>query len=176
MSSHASLDVSILVCNGLLSPQMAKELLGLCLEELNGRIVGTKVYLDDKYIGTLSVSKRIVLTADSTVFQTTKNDREKLRDLLTKKAEVMQQNYIDNLVDEKEQLRRSDMVLKELSARIKEVDDKIKQSEKARQRQTLDECQAFEQELCEEAENQGFDVVKEQTENGIQLQFIKREY
>lgn len=170
------LNVSVIVCKDLVTSKQAEEVLSLCLSELNGTIKNKDLFLNNKFIGTVSISNRIVLTADNNVFLNTKNEREKLRNLITKKLDVMQNNYINDLEIEKEKLKNSQMALEELKKEISAIDKIIHQSEIAKRRQALDECHALEQELCEEAENQGFDVVKENTEEGIQLQFIRREY
>lgn len=176
MSSHAQLSVSVIISNGLVSPQMSRELFISCLHDLDGELKGNDVFMKGIPLGTVSFSKRVVLEANPVVFANTKKEREELRKLITKRSLIAQENYINNLLIEKERLENSSKVFQELSDQVETLNSEIRQSEIAKKRQVLDECHAFEQELCEEAENQGFDVITENTENGIQLQFIKREY
>ena len=49
-------------------------------------------------------------------------------------------------------------------------------TEKAISKQNMSSCEAMALELKEAAENQGYDIVENKTEEGIQLQFIRRIY
>ena len=60
--------------------------------------------------------------------------------------------------------------------RINSIDNQIEDQQKAIKKQEMSSCDAIVLELKEAAENQGYDIVEEKTNNGVQLQFVRRTY
>ena len=59
---------------------------------------------------------------------------------------------------------------------LKEVETKIEKSEIGFERQNQSECDALKGEIIDAAVAQGYEVVEETTSQGVQLQFIRRDY
>ena len=71
---------------------------------------------------------------------------------------------------------QSNLEILELKKRLSIIESKIESQDKAIKRQQMESCQAMVEELKDAAINQGYDIIEEKNENGIQLQFVRREY
>ena len=77
---------------------------------------------------------------------------------------------------EKERLEQQSRVEAELLDSLNEVETKIKKSEIGFERQNQIECDALKGEIIDAAVAQGYEVVESETSQGVQLQFIRRDY
>ena len=102
--------------------------------------------------------------------------RKKIRDAFNKRIDIVHQNFLFELEQKKEALEKQARAEKELLESIKSIEKTIEQSKKAYERQQLDECEALKAEIVDAAIAQGYEVVEEKKENGVQLQFIRRDY
>ena len=64
----------------------------------------------------------------------------------------------------------------ELLNSLNELETKIEKSEIGFERQNQSECDALKGEIIDAAVAQGYEVVEAETSQGIQLQFIRRDY
>ena len=174
MSSTVNMDMSLIGALGILPKEKMADCFFRCASELGCHNENGFLMHSSKRLGRLRIGERIVLQFGE--HDSGGTIRKKLRDLFTRRAEVEQRNYINELEAEKIRLRNSSLVANEIASRIAEVERKQAASEKALQRQHMEECEAIRDELCEAAELRGYDVVEEKTEQGVYLQFIRREY
>ncbi len=174
MSSTVTMNMSLMSTANILPAQQMESLFLLCVKELNLDLRGRRLMEGDLFLGDVTMGQRIVLRFNSDYGS--RRARQELRDLFTKRLKVAQENYMDELEDRKRRLRESQAAEQVLLREIAEIEKKQRASEKAMARQEKSECEAMMEELCEAAENKGYDVISEKTEQGMQLQFVRREY
>ena len=99
--------------------------------------------------------------------------RKLLRDTFTRRVSIAHENYLYELDKRKKELEQEKLVEREL---LESINRDIEKTNVAFERQQLDECEALKAEIVDAAIAQGYEVVEEKNSNGIQLQFIRREY
>ena len=99
-----------------------------------------------------------------------------LRETFTRRVGIAHENYLYELKKKKEELEAQNLVETELIESLKTIDKEIEKSEVGFERQQLSECDALKAEIVDAAIAQGYEVVEEKTDSGVQLQFIRREY
>ncbi len=176
MSSVVNLDMCLIASKGLLPKEKLHEVFLETLPEVNGIIKNNILYIDNQPIGSISLKDRIVVKTYSERALLAKNKTTELRNVFTRRSQVAIEDYKNELETEQRRLKESNLAYEELKKRIKENQNKIEQQEKAIVKQNMSSCEAMTLELKESAENQGYDVVENKTEEGIQLQFIRRIY
>ncbi len=176
MSSIVNLDMCLIASKGLLPKEKLHQVFLETLPEINGLIKNNVLYIDNQSIGSISLKDRIVIQTYSERASFAKNKTNELRNVFTRRSQVALENYKNELVEEKKRIEESNLAYEELKKRIEESENKIAQQEKAISKQNMPSCEAMALELKEAAENQGYDIVENKTEEGIQLQFIRRIY
>lgn len=174
MSSTVNLDMTLMAASCIVPEQTMRRVFLSCVEEMGGKLKSNALYVGGEYLGRLTLGKRIVLQYDSDMRPS--NKRGELRSLFTKRIAVTQADYLNELEENKRRLRASAAAEAALAAEIQEMERAKAKSIAAMQRQEKPECEAIRDELCEAAEAKGYDVIEEKTEQGIQLQFVRREY
>lgn len=177
MSSTVNMDMALISAANLLPHKVLCNEFFKCIEDLNGKIVNNSLFFENECLGRISTNNRIVLSFQSD-YDTQKRMyyRKKIRDAFNKRIGVVHQNYIFELEQQKESLKKQAIAEKELLESLERVERTIEQSKKAYERQQLDECEALKAEIVDAAVAQGYEVIEEKKENGIQLQFIRRDY
>ena len=177
MSSTVNMDMSIIASSFIVPQNMLKDVLEGCVNELGGKIRNNHLIIDGQDVGVLTINNRIVLSF-STDYENSKRTktRELLRNLFTRRVQTAHENYLYNLRKEKARLEEESRVEAEMLESLKEVEQKIEKSELGFERQNLSECEALKAEIVDAAIAQGYEVVEEETSQGVQLQFIRREY
>ena len=176
MSSTVNLDMCLIASKGLLPIEELHKVFNDTLCELNGTITNGILKINDKSIGKISLKDRIIVQTYSEHANEVRIATEKLREVFTRRAKVAIDNYSYELEQEKKRAQESDLAYAELMKRINSIDKQIEEQQKAIKKQEMSSCDAIVLELKEAAENQGYDIVEEKTNNGVQLQFIRRTY
>lgn len=176
MSSIVNLDMCLIASKGLLPKEKLHEVFLETLPEVNGIIKNNVLYINNLPIGSVSLKDRIIVKTYSECALLAKNKTNELRNIFTRRSQVAIENYKNALETEQRRLEESNLAYEELKKRIMENQNKIEQQEKAIFKQKMSSCEAMALELKESAENQGYDVVENKTEEGIQLQFVRRIY
>jgi len=174
VSSIARVNMILIATKNLLPQNEMVNVFNDCLHEINGRILNNNLVVNSIAIGKIIIGDRIVvqtMSSQSTVFEQT----EELRKLFSRRSEVAYRNYQDILLDKEKETRRNITNQIELSKLIDAIQNEKSGSAIAYARQQKDNCIALKEELIEEAEKQGYDVIDNSNEE-IQLQFIKRVY
>ena len=174
MSSTVNMDMLLISTSNIIPSSMLKSVFEQCVEEIGGVIRNNELFLNNERLGKLTINNRIVLSFESD-FDTSKRKgvRELLRNTFTRRVGVAHENYLFDLEKKKKEFESQTLVEREL---IDSINKDIERSEKAFERQQLDECEALKAEIVDAAIAQGYEVVEEKNSNGIQLQFIRREY
>ena len=176
MSSSVKLDLCLISSANLLPKQEMEKIFEDAVKELGGRIVDNILFLDNKQIGKLSIGSRIIIQTYSENVNFVINTTEKLRSIFTRRSEIANINYVARMEEEKRKLEQSNLEFAEFEKKIKTIDKDIKSSKKAAEIQKMSSCEAIKTELIESAINKGYDVVQNEINGEIQLQFIRREY
>ena len=176
MSSIVNLDMCLIASSGLLPTEILHEVFFNTLRELNGTIQNNILSINNQRIGEITLKDRILVQTYSENVAYVNSQVRLLRETFTRRADVAIKNYAYELEQEKRRAIESNLASKELEARIKKTEELQLKQEKAIERQKLDSCEAIVMELKEPAENQGYDIIEEKTEEGIQLQFVRRIY
>ena len=176
MSSTVNLDMCLIASKGLLPIEELHRVFNDTLCELNGIITNGILRINDKNIGKISLKDRIIIQTYSEHANEVRRATEELREVFTRRAKVAIDNYSYELEQEKKRAQESDLAYAELMKRINSIDKQIEDQQKAIKKQEMSSCDAIVLELKEAAENQGYDIVEERTNNGVQLQFVRRTY
>lgn len=176
MSSRVNINMCLIASKGLLPTNKLHEVFMETLSELNGTINNGVLYINDFRVGLLSLKERIVIQTYSEHAEQVKTKTTKLREIFSRRAQVAIDDYKRELEIEKKKLECSDLEYTELLKRIEETDRKIKEQAQAVKKQQMSSCEAIVLELKEAAENQGYDILEEKTDEGIELQLIRRIY
>lgn len=176
MSSIVNINMLLIAAKGLLPTNKLHEVFLDTLKELNGTVKNGVLFINDLRIGLLSMKDRIVIQTYSEHKLVVIAKTNELREVFTRRASVAIEDYKSELENEKKKIEQSDLAYNDLMKRIQEVDYKIKAQKSAASKQQMPSCEAMVLELKEAAENQGYDIAEEKTEEGIQLQFIRRAY
>lgn len=176
MSSTVNLDMCLIASKGLLPETTLHKVFMDTLNELNGSVNNNILSINNRNIGKISLKDRIIIQTYSEHADMVKKATEELREAFTRRAKVAIDNYSYELEQEKKRAQESDLAYAELMKRINSIDKQIEDQQKAIQKQEMSSCDAIVLELKEAAENQGYDIVEEKTNNGVQLQFIRRAY
>lgn len=176
MSSTVNLDMCLIASKGLLPQDKLHEVFVDTLQELNGSINNNVLCINNKNIGKISLKDRIIVQTYSEHANEVRKVTEELRNVFTRRAQIAIRNYEFQLEQEKKRAQESDLAYAELMKRINSIDKQIEEQQKAIKKQEMSLCDAIVLELKEAAENQGYDIVEEKTNNGVQLQFIRRAY
>lgn len=175
MSSTVNIDMCLIASKGLLPIDTLHRVFKDTVEELNGSISKDgSLVLDGKIVGIVSLKERIIVQTSR--YNNSMSKIENLREIFNRRSDVAIKNYKYQLEQEKKSIQESNLAEEELRKRIELADKKIQEQEIAIQKQELSSCEAIVLELKEAAENQGYDIVEEKTEEGTQLQFIRRVY
>lgn len=174
MSSTVNIDMCLIASKGLLPTENLHKLFKDTVNELNGDILKDRTLtIEGRLVGVVSLKERIIV-------QTSRYNSmpkiEQLRDVFNRRSEIAIKNYKFQLEQERKRIQESNLAEEELRKRIEQADQKIIEQEKAVQKQEMSSCDAIVIELKEAAENQGYDIVEEKTEEGVKLQFIRRVY
>ena len=177
MSSTVNMDMALISTSNILPQDQLRRVFEECVKELGGVIKNNNLFLEKENLGRLTISNRIVLSFASD-YETSKRlkARNLLRDTFTRRVAVAHDNYLYELKKEKERLEGQSLAEKELLDSLKKEKKKIEKSELGFERQNLSECEALKAEIVDAAIAQGYEVVEEETSQGVQLQFIRREY
>ena len=176
MSSTVNIDMCLIASKGLLPTNKLHEVFLDTLKELNGCISNGILSINNTRIGKISLKDRIVVQTYSENARLVQSQTDLLRKTFTRRSEVAVKNYSYELEQEKKRAQESDLAYEELVKKVNSIDKQIKAQEKAIQKQEMPSCEAIVLELKEAAENQGYDIVEEKTEQGTQLQFVRRIY
>lgn len=174
MSSTINLDMTLLAASNIVPQETMHKVFLSCVQEMGGEIKSNVLTIQGQRLGKIMMGQRIVLQYDSDGGFLKK--REDLRDLFTRRIAVAQADYLHELDENERRLRESRAAEESLLAELAKIEKRKQKSMSAMQRQEKPSCEAIKEELCEAAEMKGYDVVEEQTEQGIQLQFVRREY
>ena len=148
-----------------------------CVKELSGVIQNDNLFLGNENLGKLTINNRIVLSFSSDLGNSKRaHVRNLLRETFTRRVGIAHENYLYELKKKKEELETQNLVEKELFESLNAINKEIEKSEVGFERQQLSECNALKAEIVDAAIAQGYEVVEENTESGVQLQFIRREY
>ena len=177
MSSTVNMDMALISTSNIIPQDQLKRVFEECVKELGGIIQNNNLFLGKENLGKLTINNRIVLSFSSD-YETSKRSevRKLLRDTFTRRVAVAHENYLYDLKKEKERLEEQSRVEAELLKSLKEVETKIEKSEIGFERQNQSECDALKGEIIDAAIAQGYEVVEETTSQGVQLQFIRRDY
>lgn len=177
MSSTVNMDMALISTSNIIPQDQLKRVFEECVKELGGVIQNNNLFLGKENLGKLTINNRIVLSF-SNDYETSKRSevRKLLRDTFTRRVTIAHENYLYELKKEKERLDEQSRVEAELLESLKEVETKIEKSEIGFERQNQSECDALKGEIIDAAVAQGYEVVEETTSQGVQLQFIRRDY
>ena len=177
MSSTVNMDMVLISTSNILPSNLLRAVFEESVKELGGTIQNGNLFLGKENLGKLTLNSRIVLSF-STDFDNSKRGqvRKLLRDTFTRRVSTAHENYLYQLKKEKEQLAEQNRVESMILESIKKIDEEIEKSEVGFERQQLSECDALKAEIVDAAIAQGYEVVEENTDSGVQLQFIRREY
>ena len=177
MSSTVNMDMALISTSNIIPQDQLRRVFEECVKELGGVIQNNNLFLGKENLGKLTINNRIVLSFSSD-YETSKRAevRKLLRDTFTRRVAIAHENYLYELKKEKERLEQQSRVEAELFNSLKEVETKIEKSEIGFGRQNQSECDALKGEIIDAAVAQGYEVVEETTSQGVQLQFIRRDY
>lgn len=177
MSSTVNMDMALISTSNIIPQDQLRRVFEECVKELGGVIQNNNLFLGKENLGKLTINNRIVLSFSSD-YETSKRAevRKLLRDTFTRRVAIAHENYLYELKIEKERLEQQSRVEAELLNSLKEVETKIEKSEIGFERQNQSECDALKGEIIDAAVAQGYEVVEETTSQGMQLQFIRRDY
>ena len=177
MSSTVNMDMALISTSNIIPQDQLRRVFEECVKELGGVIQNNNLFLGKENLGKLTINNRIVLSFSSD-YETSKRAevRKLLRDTFTRRVAIVHENYLYELRKEKERLEKQSQVEAELLNSLKEVETKIEKSEIGFERQNQSECDALKGEIIDAAVAQGYEVVEETTSQGVQLQFIRRDY
>ncbi len=177
MSSTVNMDMALISTSNIIPQDQLRRVFEECVKELGGVIQNNNLFLGKENLGKLTINNRIVLSFSSD-YETSKRAevRKLLRDTFTRRVAIAHENYLYELKKEKERLEQQSRVEAELLNSLKEVETKIEKSEIGFERQNQSECDALKGEIIDAAVAQGYEVVEETTSQGVQLQFIRRDY
>ncbi len=177
MSSTVNLDMALISTSNIIPQDQLRRVFEECVKELGGVIQNNNLFLGKEDLGKLTINNRIVLSFSSD-YETSKRSevRKLLRDTFTRRVAIAHENFLYELRKEKERLEKQSQVEAELLNSLKEVETKIEKSEIGFERQNQSECDALRGEIIDAAVAQGYEVVEETTSQGVQLQFIRRDY
>lgn len=177
MSSTVNMDMALISTSNIIPQDQLRRVFEECVKELGGVIQNNNLFLGKENLGKLTINNRIILSFSSD-YETSKRAevRKLLRDTFTRRVAIAHENYLYELKKEKERLEQQSRVEAELLNSLKEVETKIEKSEIGFERQNQSECDALKGEIIDAAVAQGYEVVEETTSQGVQLQFIRRDY
>ena len=177
MSSTVNMDMALISTSNIIPQDQLRRVFEECVKELGGVVQNNNLFLGKENLGKLTINNRIVLSFSSD-YETSKRAevRKLLRDTFTRRVAIAHENYLYELKKEKERLEEQNRVESELLKSLKEVETKIEKSEIGFERQNQSECDALKGEIIDAAVAQGYQVVEETTSQGVQLQFIRRDY
>lgn len=177
MSSTVNMDMALISTSNIIPQDQLRRVFEECVKDLGGVIQDNNLFLGKEDLGKLTINNRIVLSFSSD-YETSKRSevRKLLRDTFTRRVAIVHENYLYELRKEKERLEKQSEVEAELLNSLKEVETKIEKSEIGFGRQNQSECDALKGEIIDAAVAQGYEVVEETTSQGVQLQFIRRDY
>lgn len=177
MSSTVNMDMALISTSNIIPQDQLRRVFGECVKELGGVIQNNNLFLGKENLGKLTINNRIVISFSSD-YETSKRSkvRKLLRDTFTRRVAIAHENYLYELKKEKERLEEQSRVEVELLNSLKEIETKIEKSEIGFERQNQNECDALKGEIIDAAVAQGYEVVEETTSQGVQLQFIRRDY
>ena len=176
MSSTVNIDMCLIASKNLLPIEIMHSIFLDTLNELKGEIKNDILFINDKKIGTIYLKDRILVRTDSELTQEVEKTTEKLRTTFSRRAQVEIDNYAYYLKKEKERIEKTGVDINEVNKDIGIIDKKIEDQQKAIKRQEMSSCEAIVEEIKEAAENQGYEVIEEKTNSGVQLQFVRRTY
>ena len=177
MSCTRTMDMALISTANLISNDQMVNIFNQCLDELNMTLKGRELIVNGKSLGVITINSRIILSFNSdTSTEVKEKYRELIRETFTRRVDVAHQNYLDSLESEKRNLEKQNIAEQALLSSINKIDKEIKQTKQAFERQHMDECEALKHELIDAAIEQGYEVQEEKTSQGLQLQFIRREY
>lgn len=175
MSSTMTIDAMLIGTSNIVPEQMMNKVFLSCVEELGGAIQSNTLVVQGKRIGSITFGKRIVLRYTSST-RSLNPVREEVRSLFTRRIAIAQTDYLNELAENERRLRESRATEESLLAELAAIERQKQKSLEAMERQNKPSCEAIKEELCEAAEAKGYDVVEETTDQGLHLQFIRREY
>ncbi len=174
MSSTINLDMTLLAASNIVPQEIAHSVFLSCVKEMEGEIRHNVLTVQGQTLGRIVMGSRIVLQYDSDRGFSKK--REDLRALFTRRISVAQADYLHELEEDERRLRESRAAEESLLAELANIERQKQKSLVAMRRQEKPSCEAIKDELCEAAEMKGYDVIEEKTDQGIQLQFVRRQY
>lgn len=174
MSSMVQVNMVLIASKNLLPINQMEKCFKDCLSETNCEIVNGNLVMNNITLGKLLLGERIVVktyNSEKSILDQTKE----LRNLFSRRSEILYQNYQNDLEDKMIKAKQSLEHSNELKKFIDTISKQKEKSIVALQRQQKENCIALKEELIEEAQNQGYDVI-DNSSNEIKLQFIKRSY
>jgi uncharacterized FlaG/YvyC family protein len=176
MSSIVNLNILLVASTGLLPHERLLKVFDRALVEVNGSIQNGILNINNQRVGKVYINNRIVVQTYSEYASQANTVVEGLRTVFNRKAEIEIQNYQDELNKKKQRLIQEQIDLIELEKKLKTLDNEIQLSNKAVKKQAMSSCEAMVVELKDAATNQGYCIVEEKTTNGMQIQFVRRDY
>lgn len=176
MSSSVNIDLCLISSANLLPKKEMNEIFLEAVNELGGKISNNILVLNGINIGKLSIGTRIVVQTYTENADFVKKSTEELRKIFTRRSNNANANYIARLEEERKRIEQSNLEFAEFEKQLNSINKSINSSKKAAERQKMSSCDAIKDELIESAINKGYDVVENNVNGEIQLQFIRREY
>ncbi len=176
MSSIVNIDLMLICSKDLLPKERMVSVLDSCLKELNCKIENNVLYIKENAVGKIIIKDRILVQTYSERRSNAIKLLTALRELYTRKSKIEFEKYKEYLEEQKRIIKEQNIISEKIEKELKEFENKINKMNVAKEVQEMSPCEAIVAELKEAAECQGYDVVEEKTDNGVQLQFVRRSY
>ena len=177
MSSTVNMDMALISSSNILPAEQLKKVFEECVKELGGVISNNNLIIGNELLGRLTINSRIILSFQNDLDNAKRVQyRGLLRETFTKRVAVVHENYLFELEQKKINLAKQAAVKQELLESLEQTEEEIEKTKIGFERQQLSECDALKAEIVDAAIAQGYEVVEEKTDSGVQLQFIRREY
>lgn len=170
------LNLRLIAASDLLPLEILNECFIDTLKELNCVLNKHRLVLPNGHSITINIGTRIVLTAESSIFKASENIMQQIYELFTRRARILQKNYVDDLQEEIYRKKRESNDLESLNKLIEENLNKIEKSNRALEIQQMDACNAIIEELKIAATQKGYTINESKESDEVQLQFIRRQY
>lgn len=170
------LNLRLIAASDLLPDEMLKECFIETLKESNCELNKDRLKLPNNLTLNINIGTRIILTAEAGIFEASKNIMEKIYELFTRRARILQKNYVDELQEEIYRKKRESTDLESLNKLIEKNLNKIEKSNRALEIQQMDACNAIVEELKIAATQKGYIIKESKESDEVQLQFIRRQY
>lgn len=170
------LNLRLIAASDLLPDEILTKCFIDTLKELNCVLNKHRLELPNGYSITINIGTRIILTAEASIFKASESIMQQIYELFTRRARILQKNYVDDLQEEIYRKKRESTDLESLNKLIEENLKKIEKSNRALEIQQMDACNAIVEELKIAATQKGYTIKESKESDEVQLQFIRRQY